>query len=356
MSAELDVADYEGPPAFSRALRLMLIAFPNWHCAAPRSRSHRGSIAAPCTATCERPAATWRQCVVSCRDNAFKFIDLVSTDQSLLARVLDGCASAAAWVAEAANARCNPISWRSSCGPGRLRAFMRNKLMVGMGLLALGIGSAVWSLSSPAPQRARPAVLADGRAHSEQQQGSDSRSASAHQDEPHARSPGVAPALAAASTSPTVAARRAQRNRADDIRRQLAERTAAAAAAPGAAAEPSADSVTPTLSEAEKARRSEYMRRALQEQYVPVAKSCYEELLARQPRAQGKVVLAFSIVGDSDADAGGVVAEAELRDDSTMDDPEFVQCMRESLYSTVFEPPPRGASKTTIVYPIELSP
>lgn len=228
--------------------------------------------------------------------------------------------------------------------------------MVGMGLLALGIGSAVWSLSAPAPESARPALSADGRAHSEQQQGSDPRSASAHQNEPHARSLGVAPALVAASTSPTVVARRAQRDRADEIRRQLAERPVAAVAAPGAAGEPAVDSVTPTLSEAEKASRSAYMRRALQEQYVPVAKSCYEELLARQPRAQGKVVLAFSIVGDSDADAGGVVEEAELRDDSTMDDPEFVQCMRESLYSTVFEPPPRGASKTTIVYPIELSP
>jgi hypothetical protein len=73
----------------------------------------------------------------------------------------------------------------------------------------------------------------------------------------------------------------------------------------------------------------------------------------RQAEAAGKVVMSFTIAGVGDA---GVVDRVELGDDTTMDDPEFTQCMRESMYSTVFEPPPSGATETTVVYPIELHP
>jgi hypothetical protein len=59
-------------------------------------------------------------------------------------------------------------------------------------------------------------------------------------------------------------------------------------------------------------------------------------------------------VGDADA---GVVDRVALREEeSTITDPEFQQCMRESLYTAVFEPPPPGASETTVVYPVELRP
>jgi hypothetical protein len=46
----------------------------------------------------------------------------------------------------------------------------------------------------------------------------------------------------------------------------------------------------------------------VREQYIPAARSCYEELLGRQPSAGGKVVLEFAIVGDGDA---GVVDRVE---------------------------------------------
>jgi hypothetical protein len=91
----------------------------------------------------------------------------------------------------------------------------------------------------------------------------------------------------------------------------------------------------------------------VREQYFPIARACYQELLDREPSAAGKVVMAFAITGVGDA---GVVDRVDLGDDTTMDDAEFTQCMRESMYSTVFEPPPRGANETTVVYPIELHP
>lgn len=56
-------------------------------------------------------------------------------------------------------------------------------------------------------------------------------------------------------------------------------------------------------------------------------------------------------------DAEGLVFDrVELPEDSTMDDLEFTPCRRESMDSTVFEPPPAGSSEMTVVYPMELSP
>jgi hypothetical protein len=202
---------------------------------------------------------------------------------------------------------------------------------------------------------AAPQPGADAQAR----EGSAAHAALALQNMP-AADPTAAPP--SATSSPTVAARRALRERADTIRKQLAERrarsaaTGAATSAPDhavparAAAQPPAP---PPSSEAEGKRRREYLQRAMREQYSPVARSCYEELLGRDPKAAGKVVLFFSIVGDADA---GVVEDVELRDGTTFDDPEFTTCMRESLYSTVFEAPPKGSERTTVQFPVELRP
>lgn len=134
--------------------------------------------------------------------------------------------------------------------------------------------------------------------------------------------------------------------------RAEAKRPASAPTPPGPAA-PSASQSTPPATPEEAIRR-EYIQRTMREQYYPVARDCYEELLGRDPKARGKVVLDFAIVGDGDA---GVVDRVSLRDDEdAIDDPEFTLCMRESLYTAVFEPPPPGASETTIVYPVMLEP
>ena len=167
-----------------------------------------------------------------------------------------------------------------------------------------------------------------------------------------APAPGAAPA--APPRSPTVDARRAERARADALRRQYAGHLPA----PGKPASSAPESPTEEkpLSEAEQERRKNYIQSAVRNQYFPVARSCYEELLGRQPDAKGTVTLRFSIVGDAEVDAGGVVEEVSLDDTSTMTDPEFLTCMRESMYSTVFEPPPRGSNRTTVVYPVVLEP
>jgi ferric-dicitrate binding protein FerR (iron transport regulator) len=107
----------------------------------------------------------------------------------------------------------------------------------------------------------------------------------------------------------------------------------------------------------EEARRREYIKRTVREQYIPVARECYGELLARQPTAAGRVTLEFDIVGDGDA---GVVDRVSLRDqddgEDSIEDPEFRLCMTESMYTAVFEPPPPGTNETTVVYPVMLAP
>jgi hypothetical protein len=172
-------------------------------------------------------------------------------------------------------------------------------------------------------------------------------------------------APAKASATPDRDAERARsRQMADAVRRHAARRRAAEAAKQPASArrehqefrfrrDPSAAAPAPPLSEEEE-RRRDYIQRTMREQYFPIARDCYQELLERDPKASGKVVLEFAIVGDGDA---GVVDRVETRDDeNAIDDPEFVMCMRESLYTAVFEPPPPGASETTVVYPVMLEP
>jgi hypothetical protein len=100
-------------------------------------------------------------------------------------------------------------------------------------------------------------------------------------------------------------------------------------------------------------RRRRYLQQAVREQYFPIAGSCYQELLERHPAAAGKIVLSFAIVSDG---KDGVVERVEVAEGTTLVDPEFTVCMRESMYTTIFEPPPPGAGETTVVYPIELDP
>ena len=146
------------------------------------------------------------------------------------------------------------------------------------------------------------------------------------------------------------------RQRADRIRERAAALRARApvpAALPSAAGRAgSAAEPLPTTS-GEEARRRQYIQDAVREQYFPIAGACYEELLTRQPSASGKVVLSFAIVGDGE---DGVVDRVEVVDGTTMNDSEFTLCMRESLYTTIFEPPPPGAEETTVVYPVDLDP
>jgi len=97
-----------------------------------------------------------------------------------------------------------------------------------------------------------------------------------------------------------------------------------------------------------------YIQQTVRQQFVPLAASCYDELLQKEPAAKGRLVLELEVVGDSSV--GGVVNDVELGEGTSFGESDFTTCVRESLLSTVFDAPPEGQQSVTISYPLELAP
>jgi hypothetical protein len=91
----------------------------------------------------------------------------------------------------------------------------------------------------------------------------------------------------------------------------------------------------------------------MREDLLPMAESCYKNLLAKRPDAGGKIQLEFEIIHDDKL--GGVVNEGALGDAGTLVDDELTTCITESLSGVYFEAPP-GKGKVTVKYPLTLSP
>jgi hypothetical protein len=173
------------------------------------------------------------------------------------------------------------------------------------------------------------------------------------------------PASAQGARSPARGGAAAERQRADQIRDTLRRARAGRAAPPpsqssparGASAQEAPAAHMPALEgEGNQAERplGRYVQTTIRQQFIPLAVSCYEQLLERMPQARGKVVLELTIVGDSDV--GGVVDDVQLGEGTTLEDEELSTCVSESLYSTVFDAPPEGEDSVTVSYPIELEP
>ena len=92
-----------------------------------------------------------------------------------------------------------------------------------------------------------------------------------------------------------------------------------------------------------------YIQEAVREDLFPMAKQCYEDLLARKPDAGGRLEMEFTIAGDDKI--GGIVEEASIAKTSTLQDERMATCVRESLMTVSF-PPPAHDGVVTVVYPI----
>jgi hypothetical protein len=99
----------------------------------------------------------------------------------------------------------------------------------------------------------------------------------------------------------------------------------------------------------------QYIRSVMREQFIPLARQCYENMSAKHPGVTLKVELDYRIVGDKRV--GGVVDQASLStgDGGAPLDPEFDRCMTESMMSVSFDAPPKGG-QITVKSPLELSP
>ena len=97
----------------------------------------------------------------------------------------------------------------------------------------------------------------------------------------------------------------------------------------------------------------EYIHQRIKDDYVPLAKSCYENALVKSPKLGGRLVMSFRIVGDRRV--GGVVDSSEIDPSSTIQDEELSTCMKESMMAVSFDAPPDDKA-ITVKYPIVLSP
>lgn len=153
------------------------------------------------------------------------------------------------------------------------------------------------------------------------------------------------------------------RQRADLLREALGELIAGRLAAKGAASGSTAATASspPPVMPAPEGEGNQvgkplgnYIARVMQEQFVPLAVSCYEQLLERSPKAEGKVVLDFSIMGDPSV--GGVVVDVSFGKATTIVDTEFATCTRESMLAVIFDAPPEGDGVVTVSQSFDLAP
>ncbi len=94
----------------------------------------------------------------------------------------------------------------------------------------------------------------------------------------------------------------------------------------------------------------DYLRARIREDLVPMTRDCYEHLLAQHPGVAGRATMAFVIAGDSRV--GGVVDDVSVEaSDGGLDDPAFTTCLRESMYTVAFRPPP-GRGVVRVRYPL----
>lgn len=88
-----------------------------------------------------------------------------------------------------------------------------------------------------------------------------------------------------------------------------------------------------------------FIQQAINEDFVPMARSCAIALHAHDPKASGPATIDFKLVGDKKI--GGVVDSAAVdAKKSTLHDATFETCVRESLYGVYFDPPPAGGEAT----------
>lgn len=97
----------------------------------------------------------------------------------------------------------------------------------------------------------------------------------------------------------------------------------------------------------------EYIREAVRKDLIPLAHDCYGSMLEIDPNFAGTLVLEFDIMGDEDV--GGIVDDVKPAEGTDMTNPEFVECMSESMMTVMF-PPPEGGGMVHVTYPMQFEP
>jgi len=149
---------------------------------------------------------------------------------------------------------------------------------------------------------------------------------------------------------------RRDRGKRDAALRQIREALDRRGDEPNSASDPNAaddDGGTQLRAAVDGSLSKDYIRSVIREDLVPLAQECYEDVLATDPKFGGKLVLDFEILGDENV--GGIVDGVAPGEGTTIEQPEFVECMSESMMSVVFDPP-EGGGVVRVVYPFEFTP
>lgn len=81
---------------------------------------------------------------------------------------------------------------------------------------------------------------------------------------------------------------------------------------------------------------------AINDDFLPLAQECYEQALETDPELRGMLDMNFQIIADEDI--GGIVDEVELGEENELHNPGMHECVRETMLSTLFPPPPDSGS------------
>jgi hypothetical protein len=97
----------------------------------------------------------------------------------------------------------------------------------------------------------------------------------------------------------------------------------------------------------------EYIQQHVRSEFFGPAAQCYADAQQRLPDPRGQVVFWFTIVGDEKV--GGIVESVDALEESTLRDPDMIECMRQSFLSVTF-PPPKEGGYVTVKYPVAFAP
>ncbi|MBC8070949.1 MAG: hypothetical protein IAG13_21665, partial [Deltaproteobacteria bacterium] len=78
----------------------------------------------------------------------------------------------------------------------------------------------------------------------------------------------------------------------------------------------------------------------LNHDFMQLAGECIEQARERKPELRGMIALELELVAD--AELGAVVEQTSFSDRNEVDEPELLDCIRETALSTTLPPPPEG--------------
>jgi hypothetical protein len=135
----------------------------------------------------------------------------------------------------------------------------------------------------------------------------------------------------------------------DAIRTARAQRTAGPVGQTG----PGVNAAPPTVGDQMLGEvGKDFIRHSVRE-INPLLAECYTNAIHDHPALQGKVVVKFTIEGEPGV--GGVIGTSQIAShDETLGDPDFLQCLQETMYAIQIDPPSDGGV-VNVTYPFEFS-